>query len=54
MSKERPTWLRTNIELFPKKQLEKGPLVDKDAVENCCELENIKKLPKMDEFKIGS
>jgi hypothetical protein len=46
--------LRKNIEFFPQKQLEKGPLVKKDAIENCCELENIKELPKMDEFKIGS
>jgi hypothetical protein len=54
MSKEIATSLKKNIENFPQKQLEKGPLVDKDAVENCCELENSKKLPKMDEFKIGS
>jgi hypothetical protein len=47
MFKGRPIWLRKNIEFFRQKQLEKEQLVEKDVVENCCGLGNIKKILEM-------
>jgi hypothetical protein len=47
--------LRKNIEFFPQKKLEKKPLVEKDIVENCCELKKHCRITKNDdEFKIES
>jgi len=46
-SKERPIWLKKNTIFFPQKKLENKSLVEKDGVENYCELGNIKKLSKM-------
>jgi len=42
-SKERPIWLKKNRINFPQK-LEKKSLMEKDGVENYCELGNIKEL----------
>jgi hypothetical protein len=39
--------LRKNIEKNSQKKLKKKPLVEKDIVENCCELRNIIKLLEM-------
>ncbi len=39
-SKERSIWLKMNTILFPQKKLEKKSPVEKDGVENYCELGN--------------
>lgn len=45
-SKEKPIWLKKNTIIFPQK-LEKKSLMEKDGVENYCELGNIKELSEM-------
>ncbi len=46
-SKEISIWLKKNTILFPQKKLEKKSLMEKDGVENYCELGNIEALSKM-------
>ncbi len=45
--KERSIWLKKNKIFFPQKKLEKKSLVEKDGVDNYCELGNINELSKM-------